>query len=176
MLQSIEDSKHTTLDAFISAIGIPLIGRAVAKDLINYFETYEDFRNAVVDNTYNFSILNNFGEEMNNSIKNFDYTEADRISKFLIFENAIENNNKINNNLTGKTIVITGKLTNFKNRAELKTAIEMRGGHVSDSISGNTDILINNDINSTSAKNKAAKTRGIPIITEADFIKQYIEN
>ncbi len=176
MLQSIEDSKHTTLDAFISAIGIPLIGRAVAKDLINYFETYEDFRNAVIDNTYNFSILNNFGEEMNNSIKNFDYTEADRISKLLIFESSIENNNKINNNLTGKTIVITGKLTNFKNRAELKTAIEMRGGHVSDSISGNTDILINNDINSTSAKNKAAKTRGIPIITEADFIKQYIEN
>ena len=176
MLQSIEDSKHTTLDAFISAIGIPLIGRAVAKNLINYFETYEDFRNAIIDNTYNFSILNNFGEEMNNSIKNFDYTEADRISKLLIFESSIENNNKINNNLTGKTIVITGKLTNFKNRAELKTAIEMRGGHVSDSISGNTDILINNDINSTSAKNKAAKTRGIPIITEADFIKQYIEN
>ena len=175
ILKSIEEHKHTTLDAFISAIGIPLIGRAVAKDLINYFETYEDFRNAVNDKDYHFYNLNNFGEEMDNSIKNFDYTEADRISKFLIFEIPIVNNNKINNNLAGKTIVITGKLTNFKNRAELKSVIEAHGGKVVDSISAKTDILINNDVNSTSSKNKAAQSRNIPIISELDFIKQYIE-
>ena len=176
ILKSIEEHKHTTLDAFISAIGIPLIGRAVAKDLINYFETYEDFRNAVNDKDYHFYNLNNFGEEMDNSIKNFDYTEADKIFKLLIFESSIVNNNKINDNLTGKTIVITGKLTNFKNRAELKSVIEAHGGKVVDSISAKTDILINNDVNSTSSKNKAAQARNIPIISELDFIQQYIEN
>ena len=176
ILKSIEEHKHTTLDAFISAIGIPLIGRAVAKDLINYFETYEDFRNAVDDKDYHFYNLNNFGEEMDNSIKNFDYTEADRISKFLIFETPIVNNNKINDNLTGKTIVITGKLTNFKNRAELKSVIEQHGGKVTESITNKTDLLINNDINSTSSKNQAAKKHGIAIISEADLIKQYLEN
>ena len=175
ILQSIEDAKHTTLDAFISAIGIPLIGRTVAKDLMNYFETYSDFRNAVKDNKYNFSILDNFGEEMNNSIKSFDYTEADRISKILIFEKPVVHYNQINNNLMGKTIVITGKLINFKNRTELKTIIEAHGGKVSDSISSKTDILINNDINSTSSKNKMAKEHNIPIISELDFMKQYIE-
>ena len=82
ILKSIEEHKHTTLDAFISAIGIPLIGRVVAKDLINYFETYEDFRNAVNDKDYHFYNLNNFGEEMDNSIKSFDYTEQ---IKFLNF-------------------------------------------------------------------------------------------
>ena len=176
ILKSIEEHKHTTLDAFISAIGIPLIGRAVAKDLINYFETYEDFRNAVNDKDYHFYNLNNFGEEMDNSIKSFDYTEADKISKLLIFESPIVNNNKINDNLAGKTIVITGKLTNFKNRAELKSVIEAHGGKVVDSISAKTDILINNDVNSTSSKNKAAQVRNIPIISELDFIQQYIEN
>ena len=176
ILKSIEEHKHTTLDAFISAIGIPLIGQAVAKDLINYFETYEDFRNAVNDKDYHFYNLNNFGEEMDNSIKNFDYTEADKISKFLIFESPVVNNNKINDNLAGKTIVITGKLTNFKNRAELKSVIEAHGGKVVDSISAKTDILINNDVNSTSSKNKAAQARNIPIISELDFIQQYIEN
>ena len=176
ILQSIEESRHTTLDAFISAIGIPLIGRAVAKDLINYFETYEDFRNAIDDDKYDFSILDNFGEEMNKSIKNFDYAEADRISKLLTFEVPVVNNVQINNSLTGKTIVITGKLTTFKNRAELKTIIESHGGKVSDSISGKTDLLINNDVNSISSKNKAAKARNIPIVSELDFIKQYIEN
>jgi len=175
ILKSIEEHKHTTLDAFISAIGIPLIGRVVAKDLINYFETYEDFRNAVNDKDYHFYNLNNFGEEMDNSIKSFDYTEADKISKFLIFETPTVNNNKINDNLTGKTIVITGKLINFKNRAELKSVIEAHGGKVTDSISAKTDMLINNNINSTSSKNKAAKIRGIPIITELDFMQQYLE-
>ena len=176
ILNAIENSKHTTFDAFISAIGIPLIGRAVAKDLVNYFETYEDFREAIKDKDYHFYELDNFGIEMDNSLKNFDYAEADRLSKILNIETPVVNNNQINNSLTGKTIVITGKLSKFKNRAELKSVIEAHGGKVSDSISGKTDILINNDINSTSAKNKSAKTRGIPIITETDFIQQYIEN
>ena len=142
ILKSIEEHRHTTLDAFISAIGIPLIGRTAAKDLTNYFETYEDFRDAVMDDTYNFFILDNFGEEMNNSIKNFNYAEADRISKLLIFETPVVNNIQINNSLTGKTIVITGKLTTFKNRAELKAVIESHGGKVSDSISGKTDSIL----------------------------------
>ena len=176
ILKSIEEHRHTTLNAFISAIGIPLIGRTAAKDLTNYFETYEDFRDAVMDDTYNFFILDNFGEEMNNSIKNFNYAEADRISKLLIFETPVVNNIQINNSLTGKTIVITGKLTTFKNRAELKAVIESHGGKISDSISGKTDLLINNDVNSTSSKNKAAKARNIPIVSELDFMKQYIEN
>ena len=176
ILNAIEESRHTTLDAFISAIGIPLIGRTVAKDLTNYFKTYEDFRNAVNDDSYHFSAIDNFGEEMDYSIKNFDYSEADRISKILTFENPIVNNIVTNNNLTGKTVVITGKLTNFKNRDELKAIIKSHGGKTSDSISSKTDILINNDVNSTSSKNKKAKDLGIPIISEADFIQQYLEN
>ena len=176
ILKSIEEHKHTTLDAFISAIGIPLIGRTTAKDLSKYFETYEDFRNAVDDKEYHFYTLNNFGEEMDNSIKNFDYTEADRIAKILIFKEPIVNNNTINNTLEGKNIVITGKLTTFKNRNELKSIIEKYGGKVSSSISNKTNLLINNDINSTSSKNKKAKEYGIPIISEMDFMTQYIEN
>ena len=176
ILNAIEESKHTTLDAFISAIGIPLIGRAIAKDLTNYFETYEDFRNAVDDKNYHFYDLNNFGEEMDKSIKNFNYAEADRISKLLFIEAPVVNKNQINNNLMGKTICITGKLTNFKNRVELKSIIEKHGGKVVDSISVKTDILINNDVNSTSSKNKTAKERNIPIVSELDFVKNYIEN
>ena len=176
ILKSIEEHKHTTLDAFISAIGIPLIGRAVAKDLTNYFETYADFRDAVMDDTYNFFNLDNFGEEMNNNLKNFDYAEADRISRFLIIDVPIVNNNLIENNLMGKTIVITGKLTKFKNRDELKAAIEKHGGKVSSSISKKTSFLINNDFESQSSKNKTAKSYGIPIITELDFVTQYLEN
>ena len=176
ILKSIEEHRHTTLDAFISSIGIPLIGRTAAKDLCNYFETYSDFRDAVMDDSFNFAQFDNFGEEMHNSIKDFDYSEADEIYKYLIFEAPVVNNKIINNSLAGKTIVITGKLTTFKNRNELKDVIIAHGGRVSDSISGKTDLLINNDVNSTSSKNKAAKARNIPIVSELDFLKQYIEN
>ena len=175
ILKSIEEHRHATLEAFISAIGIPLIGQTAAKDLSNYFKTYEDFRNAVKDESYHFYDLDNFGIEMDNSIKNFDYTEADEIFKILSVDNQIINNSKVNNNLLGKNIVITGKLTKFKNRNELKNIIEQCGGKVIGSISSKTDILINNDINSNSSKNKAAKERGIPIVSEIDFIMHYIE-
>lgn len=174
ILDAIENGKNTTLEAFISAIGIPLIGKSIAKELANHFETYTDFRNAIDDKKYSFSALTNFGEEMNNSIKTFDYTEADEISKLLSINNP---KNKLNNNkLINKNIVITGKLNYFKNRDELKRIIEENGGKVTGSISNKTDILINNNLNSESAKNKAAKERGIPIISEEDFRIEYLEN
>ena len=176
ILNSIEEHKNTTLNAFISAIGIPLIGQAVAKDLTKYFKTYEEFRKAVNNKDYYFYNLDNFGEEMNNSIKNFDYSEADKISKILIFEAPVVSNTNIKNNLSGKNIVITGKLTTFKNRNELKELIESCGGKVIDNISTKVSFLINNDINSTSSKNKKAKELNIPIISEQKFLEEYIKN
>ena len=176
ILDAIERSKHTTLNAFISAMGIPLIGRTAAADLAKEFKTYEDFRNAVDDKDYHFFYLPNFGEEMDYQLKHFNYSEMDKLSKILTLENPVVNNEITNNSLEGKTIVITGKLTNFKNRNELKEVIKAHGGKTSDSISNKTDILINNDINSTSSKNKKAKQLNIPILSEVDFIQSYLEN
>ena len=176
ILNAIERGKQTTLNAFISAIGIPLIGVTAAKDLANEFKTYSAFKEAVEDNSYHFFNLNNFGEEMDYAIKHFDYTEADKISQYLVFMQPIVKL-EINKNgkLSGKTIVITGKLSHFKNRNELKNYIEQQGGKVSDSITSKTSFLINNDLNSNSSKNKAAKAKGIAILDEAAFIEQYVE-
>ena len=71
--------------------------------------------------------------------------------------------------LSGLTFVITGKVHKVKNRDELKTIIENNGGKVTGSVSKNTDYLINNDVNSTSAKNVSATRLGIPILTEEEF-------
>ena len=72
--------------------------------------------------------------------------------------------------LAGKTLVITGTVTQFKNRKELKEYIESLGGKVTGSVSKNTDYLLNNDNLSGSAKNKKAKELGIPILTEEEFL------
>ena len=72
--------------------------------------------------------------------------------------------------LVGKVFVITGSLTHFENRNQLKELIESRGGQVTGSVSAKTSYLINNDVNSTSSKNKKAKSLDVPIISEEDFL------
>lgn len=172
ILKAIEEKKNNiTLDSFIAAIGIPLIGRVNAQELAKTFKTYKDFKEAINNSSYSFTVLNGFGYEMNESLKRFDYTEADKIACILNFKQ-IENNN-LNNSLTGQTIVITGKLIVHKNREELKYLIEKHGGKVAGSMSSKTNLLINNDIDSTSSKNLYAKEHNIPIISEEDFVKKY---
>lgn len=172
ILKAIEEKRNNiTLDSFIAAIGIPLIGRVNAQELAKTFKTYKDFKEAVNNSSYSFTVLNGFGYEMNESLKKFDYTEADKIACILNFKQ-IQNIN-LSNSLTGQTIVITGKLTLHKNREELKYLIEKHGGKVAGSMSLKTNLLINNDIDSTSSKNLFAKEHNIPIISEEDFIKKY---
>lgn len=75
----------------------------------------------------------------------------------------------------GLTFVITGDVQHFKNRNELKAYIESQGGKVASAVSGSTSYLINNDVHSSSGKNKKAHELGIAIISEDDFIKNYGE-
>ena len=73
----------------------------------------------------------------------------------------------------GLTFVITGDVHHYKNRNELKAYIESQGGKVASAVSGSTSYLINNDVTSTSGKNKKAKELGIPILSEEDFLAAY---
>ena len=77
--------------------------------------------------------------------------------------------------LEGLTFVVTGKVNQYKSRDELKKEIESLGGKVSGSVSAKTTALINNDIESTSSKNKKAKQLNIPILTENMFIDKYLK-
>ena len=76
--------------------------------------------------------------------------------------------------LAGKTFVITGTLQHYSSRNELKDIIEQMGGKVAGSVSNNTTCLINNDIASNSSKNKKAKELGVAIVSEDDFMKEYL--
>lgn len=78
--------------------------------------------------------------------------------------------------LSGKTFVITGSVEQFANRNELKAYIEQHGGKVSGSVSAKTDYLINNDAQSNSTKNKTAKSLGVAIITEQEFLAMMKES
>ena len=73
--------------------------------------------------------------------------------------------------LAGMTFVITGSVEHFANRKELQALIEKNGGKAAGSVTSKTSYLINNDVNSNSAKNKKAREQGIPILSEEDFLK-----
>ena len=92
----------------------------------------------------------------------------------MIFE---KNNDKIivenEKKADGKIFVVTGSVHKFKNRDALKSYIEEIGGKVVGSVSKNTNYLINNDINSSSSKNRRAKELNIPILTAEDFLQKF---
>lgn len=172
ILAAIDKAKITSLEKFIAAIGIPLIGHTVSKELVKYIESYSDFRDKI-QNHFDFSIIDGFAENKTANLLNFNYEEADKVASLLTF-NDQEIQKENNNSLKDMVIVITGSLNAFKNRDVLQQAIEEHGGKVTGSISKKTSILINNDINSTSSKNNAAKKLGVPILTEKEFIEKYL--
>ena len=171
ILAAIENSKTTTLESFISAAGIPLIGLNVAKELVKYISSYEEFREKA-ENRFDFSQYHTFADSKTQCIWKFDFTPIDEVYPYIDIK--INEEEKLDKTLEGKKIVITGSLKHFKNRDELKSEIEKRGGKVISSVSKNTDILINNNPSGTSSKNKTALSLNVPIISEDEFVETYM--
>jgi DNA ligase (NAD+) len=172
ILDAIEDSKFTTLEAFISSLGIPLIGKSVSKELVKYVKTYDEFREKAQSH-FDFSIYDGFAESKTTAIWTYDFTEADKVYPYLYFtqeEKVVENND---NACADVKVVITGKLQHFKNRDAFKECIEAHGGKVVDSVNKTTTYLVNNDVNSNSSKNLTAKKLGIPILSEQEFLEKF---
>ena len=165
VLDAIEAGRECELSAFIASLGIPLIGSTASKELVKIFPDWDSFINAV-ESGYHFWDIPNFGFEMHSAITKFDYTEAKDLYNNYLTIKVNQPQSEENNNLNGMNFVVTGKVVHFKNRDELKTAIEARGGKVTGSISSKTSYLVNNDVNSTSSKNVSAKKLGVPIISE----------
>ena len=171
LLNAIEKSRNITLDRFIYALCIPLIGRSASKDIAKFFNNdYEKFRKYGI--TTHYTQIDGFGETMNDSLHQWlreNHLMMELLASEFTFEKVEEKSGGVD--LSGKTFVITGSLVHYKNRDELVSVIEQLGGKVSGSVSTKTSYLINNDVASISGKNKKAKDLGIPIISEEDFLK-----
>ena len=177
ILNAIEASRITEYVKFLTAIGIPQIGTSMVKDIIARPElsNYDDFRDAV-RKAWDFTMIDGIGPEKAHSILSFDYSEADEVYKELISITSVVSNSTTTEAdvFNGQTIVITGSLEHFKNRSELVEFITARGGKVTGSVSKNTTLLINNDTESSSSKNRDAKRLGIPIVSEKKFLEEYL--
>ena len=171
LLDAIEDSRNTTLDRFIYSLSIPQIGRSASKDIAKFFNNiYEEFK--MYGTTINYTQIDGFGESMNNSLHKWlseNHIMMEELAKEFTFKKDKNNSSSVDL-LSNMVFTITGSLLFFRNRSDIQNTIEKYGGKFSETINKRTTMLINNDINSKSSKNIKAKTMGIKIITEKEFI------
>ncbi len=170
--KSIDEARETTLPKLIYGLGIANIGLANAKLICKEFRY--DVEKLIALTEEELSAIAGIGPviakvyvayfteekhvaELRSLLKELHIPEEVASMEAQIFE--------------GKTFVITGSVYHYANRDEVKAVIESKGGKVAGSVSAKTHYLINNDVNSTSSKNKKAKDLGIPIITEEEFIQ-----
>ena len=171
LISSIEKAKDTTLAKVIYSLGISNIGLSNAKVICRYFDDDLDkIRSAKEEEI---SAIDGIGPVIAGSLtKYFAKSENNQKVDHLIGYLHIVKEEKSDNQIfAGKNFVITGSLERFSNRGEAKNLIESLGGKVTGSVTGKTNYLINNDVNSNSSKNKKARELGIPILSEEDFLK-----
>lgn len=169
LLDAIEKSKNTTLDRFIYSLSIPDVGRSTAKTISARFADFKEF--IVRATTFDWEELDGIGYQTATKISKFIQDHIEEIRE-LANELEFEDDEIItSNNLSGLTFVITGNLNKFANRDEAIAKIESAGGKVSGTVSAKTSYLVNNDVTSTSGKNKKALELGVKIINEEELIK-----
>lgn len=171
LMASLEQARNTTLPRYLYAIGITGIGVANAKVLCKAFQyDFEKIKSATMEEL---SEVDGIGEVLAEGIISY-FTDEEKAQNALelLEELQIEKpeQNEEEQIFAGMTFVITGNVYHYANRNEVKDVIEQKGGKVAGSVSSKTNYLINNDVTSTSGKNKKAKELGIPIISEEEFI------
>lgn len=171
---SIEKSREVTLPQVIYALGIANIGVANAKMLCRHFDY--DLEQMLQADVEELGAIEGVGEVIATAFVEYmrDQENVRRIRNLMKELRIQAVQVSAQQNLAGKGFCITGSLTHYGSRNELKDVIEQRGGKVTGSVTSKTECLINNDIASNSSKNKKAKELGIPILTEEDFMAKYL--
>ena len=183
LLRSIGKARDVEARRFLYALSIPLCGQDVCKRLLGAYPLREiiDIASGKSDKIVPggdtpFALIAGIGPEKSNRIVEWFHDEENlmMVEKLLgQVRVSQESNEPSGEKCKGLTFVVTGDVTRYKNRNELKAYIEGQGGKVTGSVSKSTNYLINNDVTSVSTKNQKARQLGIPIISESEFIERF---
>ena len=179
LLTAIEKARNVEAHCLLFALNIPLIGRDVCNRLLSAYQIADLFHTATEATTEDvFATIAGIGPEKSASFVRWmkDKDNYSMLQQLLVELNISQSSSApTGNSCEGLTFVITGDVHHYKNRNELKAYIESQGGKVTGSVSKSTSFLINNDVESSSGKNKKAKELSIPIISEEDFIARFVQ-
>lgn len=183
LLAAIEKSRNADLRHFLYSLGVPMLGNDLSKKLSKYWKNDISKFMAFYENPNMEELINldGVGEIKARNLADWCKSTHHDAVKDLFFHALVEELNfaapEVTSNeeltLSGMTFVITGSVHHYKNRDEFKESVEARGGKVAGSVSKNTNYLVNNDLESTSGKNKKAKELNIPIISEDEFVEKF---
>lgn len=172
LITSVENSRSTTMPKVIYSLGIANIGLSNAKMICRAFDNDpQRMMQATVEELVD---IQGVGEVIARTFVDYfsDETHRDLFKRLLqevkLQKEEGEESAQIFENMN---FVITGSVEHFANRREVKEIIESRGGKVTGSVTGKTNYLINNDVQSASSKNKKAKELNVPIISESQFLE-----
>lgn len=178
LVASITKARKVNDVRLLYALSIPLVGQDVVKRLLGAYPLEKLVEMAVSAESEDiFSSIDGIGQEKSSSFVRWFQNETNRkdfedlLGEIEVVSTQIKAEG---NRCEGLTFVVTGDVYQYKNRNELKAYIESQGGKVTGSVSKSTKFLINNDVTSTSSKNTKAKSLGIPILSEQDFIDQFV--
>lgn len=181
-LQMVDRARETDAKHFLYALGIPMVGHDVIARILAQ-DTLWELLCALSDPDKlcdDLQIIEGIGYEKAHALVSWfmeptgenrqlvqDLLEEIRITDF--DKKSVQE--QVGNEFAGMTFVVTGKVAKFANRKELKAWIISHGGKVSESVTGQTAYLINNDVTSTSGKNKKAKELGVKILSEEELLQ-----
>ena len=175
LINSVEAARKTTLARLIFSLGIANIGLANAKMICRHY--HNDWKEMLSADVEDLNGIDGVGEVIATGFyEYFQKEENQRRWENLLKEVEIEKEqiDESTQTLSGMSFVVTGSLNHYESRKELKEEIEKKGGKVTGSVTSKTVCLINNDNTSSSSKNKKARELQIPVLTEAEFIEQYL--
>ena len=186
IMRSIDKSRDVEAHRLLFALNIPMCGLDVCKRLLSVY-SLDDLVNMAIKQSDDlfatqadaqdvFAHINGIGPEKSAQFVQW-FRNADNLARYRRLKQKLNikelDLTPTGNACEGLTFVITGDVHHYKNRNELKAYIESQGGKVASAVSGSTSFLINNDVTSTSGKNKKAQQLNIPIISEDEFISKY---
>lgn len=171
LIESVEKARTTALPRVVYSLGIAGIGLANAKVICR--ELKYDVEALLMVTEEELNEIQGVGEVLAKAFTGY-FSDAKHVENFrkLLEELTIPEETSTKKQIfEGVNFVITGSVTHFANRGEVKELIESLGGKVTGSVTSKTNYLINNDVTSTSSKNKKANELGIPIISEETFLE-----
>ncbi len=178
LVASLEKAANVTDQKLLFALNIPLIGGDVAKKLLGSHPLPELITIArESDDPSVFSAIDGIGPEKSNAFFRWikDDANLDDLQDLLSMIKVEATETRASGNrCEGLTFVVTGDVHHYPNRNALKAYIESQGGKVTGSVSKSTDYLINNDPQSSSSKNTKARSLGIPLISEDEFMELFV--
>ena len=172
ILDGIEESKSIGFERVVFALSIPYVGETVAKKLARSMHDIDTLMNAGVETL---TAIDDVGPRIAESVQLYFSNLVNRQIIERLREAGLQmsmpekDESQTGDALAGKIIVISGTFTHHS-RDEYKNMIELNGGKNASSISKKTDFVFAGE-NMGPAKLDKAKSLGIPIINEEEFLK-----